>query len=459
MMLKTLLYRIVSSSSNAGIVATATAARKLSSNQRASVHSPPIQGPVLNLVNKKSSLELVIAKTEGTRVLSFNPHWLRFNCHSELSKQPGTGQMIIDADSVPPSLTIDQVELNGADLVIKWNKEAGQSDSVLPVEFLINNYPSEINKSPQSRFKTSKVLRDFEYASFFGKDGTKNQDAIFEWIKCIAEHGLCLLKGVPTETNMVKSVAELIAPVQQTIYDEVFDVKAEKNPINIAYSDVPLGFHMDLMYYESSPGLQFLHCLKFDEQIEGGSSLFVDTFQVADDFRAQHPGLFRHLVRIPATFQKIHMNRKRPVCMVYQRPHIVVNNQDQVIAVNWAPPFEGPLRGLSQDDIKSYYESYIVFSRFLNSHPSVIKHRLRPGEMACFNNRRVLHARDGFKSNNGERHLQGCYVNIDEFKSEALVQEYYSLVRSGKIKPSESEKIDPRALSLQSVVYGNHDYN
>ena len=48
-------------------------------------------------------------------------------------------------------------------------------------------------------------------------------------------------------------------------------------------------------------------------------------------------------------------------------------------------------------------------------------------------------------------------MNIDEFKSEALVQEYYSLIRSGKIKPSD--KIDPRMLTLQSVVYGNYDHN
>ena len=63
---------------------------------------------------------------------------------------------------------------------------------------------------------------------------------------------------------MVKKIAELVAPVQQTIYDETFHVKVDENPINIAYSSTKLGFHMDLMYYESPPGLQFLHCLKFE---------------------------------------------------------------------------------------------------------------------------------------------------------------------------------------------------
>ena len=54
----------------------------------------------------------------------------------------------------------------------------------------------------------------------------------------------------------------MVAPVQKTIYGEEFDVKVDPNPINIAYADIPLPFHMDLIYYEAPPGLQFLHCIK-----------------------------------------------------------------------------------------------------------------------------------------------------------------------------------------------------
>lgn len=42
----------------------------------------------------------------------------------------------------------------------------------------------------------------------------------------------------------------------------MFDVKTEKKLTNIAYSEVGLELHMDLMYYQSPPGLQLLHCLK-----------------------------------------------------------------------------------------------------------------------------------------------------------------------------------------------------
>ena len=43
---------------------------------------------------------------------------------------------------------------------------------------------------------------------------------------------------------------------------QVFDVVATEDPVNIAYSPVQLHFHMDLVYYESPPGLQLLHCIR-----------------------------------------------------------------------------------------------------------------------------------------------------------------------------------------------------
>ena len=44
-----------------------------------------------------------------------------------------------------------------------------------------------------------------------------------------------------------------------------------------------------------------------------------------------------------------------------------------------------------------------------------MRRRLRPGEMLVFNNRRMLHGRDAFGTDDGVRWLRGCYVCIDEF--------------------------------------------
>jgi hypothetical protein len=46
--------------------------------------------------------------------------------------------------------------------------------------------------------------------------------------------------------------------------------------------------------------------------------------------RAHHPELFRALVTIPATFQKIHYKRSQPVHMVYRRPHLALDSNSNI---------------------------------------------------------------------------------------------------------------------------------
>ena len=43
---------------------------------------------------------------------------------------------------------------------------------------------------------------------------------------------------------------------------QTFEVVATPKPINVAYSNVNLDFHMDLVYYESPPGLQLLFAIR-----------------------------------------------------------------------------------------------------------------------------------------------------------------------------------------------------
>jgi hypothetical protein len=46
--------------------------------------------------------------------------------------------------------------------------------------------------------------------------------------------------------------------------------------------------------------------------------------------------------------------------------------------------------------------------------------KIQPGDVVVFNNRRMLHGRNSFSTTTPGpigRHLEGCYVNIDEFKN------------------------------------------
>lgn len=103
---------------------------------------------------------------------------------------------------------------------------------------------------------------------------------LFRWLNHMGEYGLSVVRNFGQESDyQVKQFASsMVAPVLSNIYGDSYDVKVEANPINIAYDDGPLPFHMDLVYYEAPPGLQFIHCIKFDESIVGGESLLIDSF-------------------------------------------------------------------------------------------------------------------------------------------------------------------------------------
>ena len=69
----------------------------------------------------------------------------------------------------------------------------------------------------------------------------------------------------------------------------------------------------------------------------------------------------------------------------------------------------------------------------------------------CFNNRRMMHGRKGFEQSNGERHFQGCYVNIDEYKS---------VLRSAQLKKSIINQtfVDLKEVNIEKLQVGNNDF-
>ena len=233
------------------------------------------------------------------------------------------------------------------------------------------------------------------------------------------------------------------------------------NAENIAYTNLGLSLHQDLVYYESPPGLQLLHCLEFGADVRGGEHVLLDGFRVAELLKQQDAASFAALVEIPAKFQKIHLDRVHPARMVYCRPHISVNSNGQITQFTWAPPFEGPLPIAHGDVPERYYRAYAALAGLIEREAATeaqAEIALTPGDVVTFNNRRMLHGRKAFyrgghahgrpqgvegeaDDNSGDReqrphcggggggggggsadgqlsrHLQGVYVNIDEFKN------------------------------------------
>lgn len=237
-----------------------------------------------------------------------------------------------------------------------------------------------------------------------------NESALHAWLSELDQVGLTLLTGAPKERGIVSQLTHRVAYPRNTMYGLSWDVESIPNPNNVAYTSLPLPLHADLCYYESPPGVQLLHCIKFDQK-SGGENFFADAFQVAQDLKTKDPTSYQILSTIPTLFHKDDDQHH----LQYAHPIIELTPHTQALkAINWSPPFEGVQR-IPGQLVPGYYHARRVWNELLNHHDYAIRHRLSPGEVVVFNNRRVLHARDAFDEKAGHRLLEGAYIGSDEW--------------------------------------------
>ena len=77
--------------------------------------------------------------------------------------------------------------------------------------------------------------------------------ALRETLEALTRDGIVLLTGVPTEekeghATELKRVVERIGTLKRTWYGDLWDVRAKEDSENIAYTNLDLGLHMDLVY-------------------------------------------------------------------------------------------------------------------------------------------------------------------------------------------------------------------
>lgn len=266
----------------------------------------------------------------------------------------------------------------------------------------------------------------------------KNEMERLVLYSALLEDGVALVRNCPAlfdsdETTPCAVMGTLLAGSLShgTLYGNVFHVQAMPEALNVAYTTIRLPPHQDLAYYESPPGLQLLHCVE-QRGIVGGESTLVDGMAAAQTLREMAPDLFETLTTTQATFCK----QREGADMVAYYPHIQLSQEsNEIVAINWSPPFEGPLRNMSR--CSDYYTAYAAFTSLVDKHalqqqsglsPQLYKmcreyaeehtfeKLLQEGDMLVFNNRRMLHGRKSFQimDENGARHLVGTYTNMDE---------------------------------------------
>ncbi|MBH3403719.1 gamma-butyrobetaine dioxygenase [Pseudomonas glycinae] len=371
--------------------------------------------PLISALNGVQNLaDRVLIKWADGRVSPFHHVWLRDNCpcpHCVYSVTREQVFEIVDAaqDLSPSAVHIDT---DGC-LRIDWqDHHLSRFDAGwLRAHAYDNESRTERLAAKPEPFlwRSDLQLPVFDYAALMNDNA-----ALLQWLLAVRDIGLTQVRGVPTEPGSLKLIAQRISFIRESNFGVLFNVQSRADADSNAYTAFNLPLHTDLPTRELQPGLQFLHCLVNDA--EGGESIFVDGFAIADALRQEDPASFKALCEIPVEFR----NKDRHSDYRCLAPVIALDALGRVAEIRMANFLRGAF-DTSVEQMPLLYRAYRRFIAMTREPRFRVMQRLNPGELWCFDNRRTLHARNAFDPATGARHFQGCYIDRDELLSRILV--------------------------------------
>ncbi|KAK6885399.1 Dioxygenase str8 [Candida tropicalis] len=398
---------------------------------------------VLNFNNKEITVSI------NEKPVTFNNVFLRDSSRSPDSVDPISSQKLFTTAEGATNLSINgppSVENSKEpSLKVQWNNDGKIIDSSYPVSFL-ERYSTPSGRRIEKFFDEDRKLWDknelesnLPSLQIDYKDILNKEESFFQALYNLNRYGLTFVNNIPQPelTNMTEEnsyqwpvfqIASKFGYIKKTFYGTLFDVKNQKEKaVNIAYTNTFLPLHMDLLYYESPPGLQLLHAIQ--NSTLGGENIFCDSFLAAEHVRQVDPDAYTALTKIPITYHYDNNNEY----YYYKRPLIIEDAEigagfPKISAINYAPPFQGPLEhGIEKSDPNySMFDDFIrgmkLFETYINEPENHFEIKMKEGSCVIFENRRALHSRNEFSdSNNGDRWLMGTYVDGDSFRSKLRV--------------------------------------
>ncbi|KAI9552810.1 hypothetical protein GHT06_020690 [Daphnia sinensis] len=374
----------------------------------------------------QQSAKIIFDDSPSTTV-NFKYIWLRDNCKCSQCVDKSTKQKLIDTPSLDVNIRPERLNVNkDGQLVVEWVEKGQSHSSIYEPEWLLrysrcfieDNFASPVEdehaseRPPLTLWDRTTIWKNLPEISY--EEVMESDKGLALWLEMFHRFGTALLRGVPTTKGKIIDVVKRFAYVKETSYGVTFDVVAEPDPEHLAYTGTHLHHHTDMNYREKSPGMQLLHCLKStdikgDGSDPGGLSFLVDGFRAANWLKENEPAAFHILSATPVRFQ-ISVNGMK---FSQTWPIICTDNEGKVTEIHYNNRTMGPLQAPNHL-ITPFYHSYHLLTEKIRTESMQFAFHLAPGDLLAFNNRRVLHGRTAFDETRVSRHLEGCYVDIDE---------------------------------------------
>ena len=370
-----------------------------------------------SLTLKSSSDTQATVLIDGDEV-KYDWVFLRDSCQCPQCVDPSTRQKAHHTADIPLSISPQPDGLrivNGDTLEVRWNESEGHRSFYSRDWLRTYSSPRCIARDRYSdRPSIHWSRKDLEGVNLWVHcdDYLHSDQGLYTVLKLLNDYGLAFIDRVQGELA-VERLTERIGEIRQTFYGRLWDVKSVEKAKNVADTSQSLGPHMDLLYFEAPPGLQFLHSLA--NSVNGGASYYMDSFRAAELLREEDPSAFEILCSYPVTFHYRNAGRHYH----FTRSTIVLDRYSssaRVSHVNYSPPFQAPFESdTSRSDFRRFLRAFQRFRQFVDDPHNQLELRLEEGQCAIFHNRRVLHARREFDATSGQRWLKGCYTDLDNF--------------------------------------------
>lgn len=359
----------------------------------------------VSLIDSGAAIEVTL---DG-KACRFHALWLRDNAPDVETRSATNGQRLVTILDIPADTRIAEARIEGERLLLRFEPE-GKSVDYSSAWLAAHAY--DVARVQEAGWTADgierwdgAVQRQVPTASF--AEASRSRAALGAWLAAVRRLGFAVMTEVPTKSGSLCKVVDLFGYVRETNYGRWFDVRVEVNPNNLAYTNLGLQAHTDNPYRDPVPTLQILACI--ENSVDGGESVVVDGFKVAERLKAESPAGFDLLTRHCARFEYA---GSKGVRLSAKRPLIELGTDGELIAIRFNNRSAAAFSDIPYDDMDAYYAAYRRFAELIEDEAMQVTFKLAPGELFIVDNTRVLHARKSFSSS-GKRWLQGCYADKD----------------------------------------------
>jgi len=236
-------------------------------------------------LNSKSTLTLPADTLPPSHSHTLPLRWLRDSCQCPFCVHPSTRQKLHRTSDVLGARPVE-AELTDGALNIVWSEPESNSirtdqehqstaderthPSVYTLDWL-SHYTSPAARSSFHHYiSLSPILWDREtllsrspalfvdYAVLSSPSHPENVETLKLALTQLLRFGLVFVRGVPNERTddvncELRNLAGIFGRIRETFYGQVWDVRSVRDSKNIAYTNLDLGLHMDLLCVSSFP--------------------------------------------------------------------------------------------------------------------------------------------------------------------------------------------------------------